>query len=227
MDKIIQAAQLIKSADAILISASNGLSISEGVNIFANNQAFQQYFSDFQTKYGIQSILQGASYNFTSDERVAFIAQLEKYLLDDYQGSPSFDSLKAIVQGKDYFVVTSNADKHFQVNGFDQIWEIEGNFFDLQMRSPQWHMQQAAFQAFVKQYRSKKLVQLELGIGAANQLIKAPLMRMVAMNPDWSYVTMNLASEINIMPVIADRSTALAGDLSETLGQLKEAIEHE
>lgn len=136
MNKIIQAAQLIKSADAILISASNGLSISEGVNIFANNQAFQQYFSDFQTKYGIQSILQGASYNFTSNERVAFIAQLEKYLLDDYQGSPSFDSLKAIVQGKDYFVVTSNADKHFQVNGLDQIWEIEGNFFDLQMRSP-------------------------------------------------------------------------------------------
>ena len=71
------------------------------------------------------------------------------------------------------------------------------------------------------------MVQLELGIGAANQLIKAPLMRMVAMNPDWSYVTMNLANETNIMPVIADRSTALAGDLSETLGQLKETIDHE
>lgn len=73
MDKIIQATQIIKDADAILISASNGLSISEGVNIFANNQAFHQYFSDFQTKYGIQSILQGASYNFLAVERVGKI----------------------------------------------------------------------------------------------------------------------------------------------------------
>ncbi|WP_242362093.1 hypothetical protein [Limosilactobacillus antri] len=227
MDKIIQAAQIIKDADAILISASNGLSISEGVNIFANNQAFHQYFSDFQTKYGIQSILQGASYNFPADERAAFITQLKQYLLDDYHGSSSFDSLKAIIHSKDYFVVTSNADKHFQVNGLDQIWEIEGNFFDLQMRSPQWHAQQAAFQDFVKQYRGKKLVQLELGTGVANQLIKAPLMRMVAMNPSWSYITMNLANQINIMPVIADRSTALTGDLSKTLEQLKEAIDHE
>ena len=36
MDKIQQAAQAIKDADALLIGASNGLSIAEGYHIFAN-----------------------------------------------------------------------------------------------------------------------------------------------------------------------------------------------
>ncbi|WP_295730559.1 hypothetical protein [uncultured Limosilactobacillus sp.] len=229
MDEIIQAARTINDADAVLISASNGLSISEDFNIFANNQDFQKYFGNFQTKYGIQSILQGASFNFPPDERAAFIAQLKKYLLDDYQGSPSFNNLKQLVRGKDYFILTSNADQHFQANGFDteKIWEIEGNFFDMSIRSPLWQEQKTRFQDFVEKYRGKKLVQLELGIGAANQLIKAPLMKMVAMNTDWSYITMNLANQINIMPVIEDRSIALTGDLRTTLQQLREAVEHE
>ena len=38
MDNIKDAALMIKDADALLISASNGLSISEGFNIFADNQ---------------------------------------------------------------------------------------------------------------------------------------------------------------------------------------------
>lgn len=229
MNEIICAAQVIKDADAVLITASNGLSISEGVNIFANNTAFQQYFGHFQDQYGIQSILQGASVNLPADDRSAFQQQLKKYLLDDYHGSPSFANLRGVVQGKDYFVLTSNADRHFQANGFDKnhIWEIEGDFFGMRMRSPQWQRQQSRFQDFVDRYRDRQLVQLELGIGAANQLIKTPMMRMVAMNVSWQYITMNLADEINIMPVIADRSIALAGDLKMTLQQLKETINHE
>lgn len=44
MDNIKDAALMIKDADALLISASNGLSISEGFNIFADNQDFEKYF---------------------------------------------------------------------------------------------------------------------------------------------------------------------------------------
>ena len=38
---------------------------------------------------------------------------------------------------------------------------------------------QARFQNFLKTYHGKKLVVLELGIGWRNQLIKAPMMRLV------------------------------------------------
>ena len=51
---------------------------------------------------------------------------------------------------------------------------------------------QARFQNFLKTYHGKKLVVLELGIGWRNQLIKAPMMRLVAGEPNATYVTINL-----------------------------------
>ena len=50
----------IENADAILIGASNGLSISEGYNIFADDNWFRENFSDFRSRYGIHSILEGS-----------------------------------------------------------------------------------------------------------------------------------------------------------------------
>ena len=46
---------------------------------------------------------------------------------------------------------------------------------------------QARFQNFLKTYHGKKLVVLELGIGWRNQLIKAPMMRLVASEPNATY----------------------------------------
>lgn len=213
---------MLRTADAALISASNGLSISEGYNIFANNAAFQRYFGKFTQQYGITSILQGAQALLPAPAHREFIHQLHKYMIDDYDGSPQFQQLKQLVAGKDYFVVTSNADQHFHQNGFDphRIWEVEGDFFDLKMRSPEWEAQQRACQDFLQQYADRWLVQLELGIGAANQLIKAPLMQMVAVHPKWRYITLNLPDEINVLPVIQSQAIKLPGDLKQTLAQL-------
>lgn len=224
MDNIKDAALMIKDADALLISASNGLSISEGFNIFADNQDFEKYFGYFQTKYGISNILQGVGIPLSASDHAKFMERLEQYMITDYYGSRQFENLRKIIGDKDYFVITSNADTHFQLNGFNphKIWEIEGNFFDLEMRSPEWQDQKEDFQHFTEKYRAKKVMQLELGIGAANQLIKLPLMRMVAMNMDWSYITLNFAKEINVLPVIKDRAIAIEGDLAKTLAQLKE-----
>ena len=58
----------IENADAILIGASNGLSISEGFNIFADDNWFKENFSDFRSKYGIHSILEGSFYPFPTAE---------------------------------------------------------------------------------------------------------------------------------------------------------------
>lgn len=222
MTAIKAAQQLLRTADAVLISASNGLSISEGYNIFANDTAFQRYFGKFAQQYGITSILQGAQALLPASAHREFIHQLHKYMIDDYQGSETFRQLKQLVAGKDYFVITSNADQHFQQNGFDpqRIWEVEGDFFDVKMHSPEWEAQQQACQDFIQQNADRQLVQLELGIGAANQLIKAPLMRMVATHPQWRYVTLNLPNEISILPVIQPQAIGLAGDLKQTLAQL-------
>ena len=43
-------AEKFREADAILIGASNGLSITEGLHLFADNAAFDELFGDFKTK---------------------------------------------------------------------------------------------------------------------------------------------------------------------------------
>lgn len=222
MSNIARVKSLFQDADAILISASNGLSISEGINIFAHNDAFQQYFGEFHQKYGISNIIQGALSPLPANAHDAFIKQLHKYVVDDYTCSDSFNYLKQLVGDKNYFVITSNADTHFQMNGFDKnkIWEVEGNFFDLQMNTPEWNEQQERFQQFIKDNEDKKVVQLELGIGARNTMIKLPMMRMVQSNKKWWFVTLNMPQEINILPSITERSISLPGDIKKTLHDL-------
>ena len=50
---LTEAAAKIYNADAILVGASNGLSISEGLHLFADNKAFQELFGDVREKYTI------------------------------------------------------------------------------------------------------------------------------------------------------------------------------
>ena len=110
-------AEKIKEADAILIGASNGLSITEGLHLFADNAAFDELFGDFKQKYSLRCILQGMMAGWPT---------------------PVMNDLKAIVGEKDYFVVTSNGEGHFELCGFDptKIYEIEGNWFTMQCARP-------------------------------------------------------------------------------------------
>ena len=66
MGEYKEIAAKLKEADAILIGASNGFSISEGLHIFADNQAFEEVFGDFKRSYGIRNILSGLFANFAA-----------------------------------------------------------------------------------------------------------------------------------------------------------------
>ena len=270
-------AEKFKEADAILIGASNGLSITEGLHLFADNGDFERLFGDFQRKYGLGCILQGMMTQWPSEEeKWAFWTRLIHRYCGQYQPAPVMNDLKAIVGEKDYFVVTSNGEGRFELCGFDptKIHEIEGNWFTMQCARPchdtlysslevveklsaaeqgghvptelvprcpkcggpmDIHMgagqrmipdtaAQARFQNFLKTYHGKKLVVLELGIGWRNQLIKAPMMRLVASEPNATYVTINLG-EIYIADNIKEKSFGLDGRLDELLPALREACE--
>lgn len=225
MDEFNNAKALIDNADAILISASNGLSISEGYNIFAEDEAFKNHFARFTKLYGIHNILQGALGKLPEDAHNEFIMELQKYLVEEYTPTKAFASLKKLIGNHDYFILTSNADTHFQLNDFaaDKIWEIEGNFFDNEQNSPDWKYQQQNYQEFMKKYAAKKVVQLELGIGKQNQMLKAPLMAIVSQLPTWSYVTLNLPNELLVNSAIKNRSVTIGGDITTNLTKLVEA----
>lgn len=119
----------IQEADALLIGASNGLSISEGYNIFADDHWFQKNFGDFRSRYGIRNILQGLFFQYPTEEsKWAFFSRLisQKCYLE--QPGPVMEDLYRLVGSKDYFIVTSNGEDHFVPAGFDRdkVFEMEG-----------------------------------------------------------------------------------------------------
>lgn len=220
--EIEKAKTLIADADAILIGASNGLSIAEGYNIFADNDMFRRNFGEFQRRFGIRSVLDGCFFRYpTPEDRHAFLSKLVKDWVTDYTPSEVMLNLKSIVGDKDYFIVTTNGDTHLEESGFspDKVFELEGTFVQLLEDKPITD-KSAELNSFIARYCDKRLVVLELGIGSHNRMIKEPLMQLVAQHPSTTYITLNLPHEIYIPTQIADRSVALAGDIAYTLKHL-------
>ena len=123
------------------------------------------------------------------------------------------------------FILTSNADTHLELSGFDaeRIFEIEGTFENIVMNIPVQDKSRVA-NAFLDRYHGKRLVILELGIGKRNRMIKLPLMQLAADEPHATYITLNLALELYIPDAIAHKSIGLEGDIAVTLGELKRLL---
>lgn len=277
-EKYKQIAEKIKEADGILIGASNGLSIAEGYNIFANDERFRSHFSDFQNKYGFQSLIQGSSSRFeTESEMWSYYSRMAYYYMYHTQPSSLMQTLYALVKDKAYFVVTSNTDDHFARAGFSRqyILELEGNMKDMQcangchdkvysnqevilemrkhekgieiplaylpkcpkcggamqihvpvnqnfISSSEMQKNYKNYQKFMERFHGEKLLILEFGIGARNQMIKAPLMKIAEKEPNAFYITFN-KGEIYIPIQIADKAIGVDGDLSQILPQIERA----
>lgn len=121
-------------ADRVIVGASNGLSIAEGVHLFADNADFERFFGDFRRRYGFNSLIRGCFYPFpTSGEKWAYFARLYAYF---WRNPPSrlLTDLYNLLKNKDFFVETSNIDGHFVQAGFPkaQLFEIEGNILNMQ-----------------------------------------------------------------------------------------------
>lgn len=78
------------------------------------------------------------------------------------------------------------------------------------------------YQEFMARFQGKKLLILEFGIGARNQMIKAPFMKIAAKEPNVFYITFN-KGEIYIPAQIADKAIGVDGDLSQILPQIERA----
>ncbi len=128
-DNIKRLKEELDSADAVLIGAGAGLSISAGLTY--SGERFQKYFSDFYEKYGITDMYSRGFYPYDSLEE--YWAWWSRHIYVNRYGvsvGKPYTELLELVKDKDYFVLTTNVDHQFQLAGFDKkrLFYTQGDY---------------------------------------------------------------------------------------------------
>lgn len=127
----------LQDCDAVVIGAGAGLSTAAGFTY--TGERFEQHFSDFSQKYGIQDMYSGGFYPFPTMKE--FWAYWSRYIyINRYMDAPKpvYDDLLKLVQDKDYFVITTNVDHCFQKASFDKkrLFYTQGDYGLFQCSEP-------------------------------------------------------------------------------------------
>ncbi len=127
----------LDEADAVVIGAGAGLSTSAG--FIYDGERFHKYFSDFEAKYGFHDMYSGGFYPYdTSEEHWAYWSRY--ILINRYTDAPKpvYSDLLRLVNGKDYYVITTNVDHCFQRAGFDKkrLFYTQGDYGLFQCSEP-------------------------------------------------------------------------------------------
>ena len=129
--------QALHDADTVIIGAGAGLSTSAGFTY--SGARFTQYFSDFAAKYGFSDMYTGGFFPYSTKEE--FWAYWSRYIfINRYMDAPKpvYENLLKLVQGKDYFAITTNVDHCFQKAGFDKkrLFYTQGDYGLFQCSEP-------------------------------------------------------------------------------------------
>ena len=129
--------EAIDNADAVIIGAGAGLSASAGLTY--SGERFERYFGDFKEKYGFSDMYSGGFYPYKTPEE--YWAYWSRYIMiNRYENAPKavYQDLLALVQDKDYFVITTNVDHCFQKAGFDKnrLFYTQGDYGLFQCSEP-------------------------------------------------------------------------------------------
>ena len=127
----------IKSARTILIGAGAGLSTAAGFTY--SGARFRKHFADFEDEFGFHDMYSGGFYPFPAPEIFwAFWSRNIYYNRYDLPPSTVHQKLLSLVDGKDYFVLTTNVDHLFQLNGFDKsrLFYTQGDYGLFQCSTP-------------------------------------------------------------------------------------------
>ena len=120
-----------------MIGAGAGLSAAAGFDY--TGERFRRAFGDFEAKYGFHDMYSGGFYPYpTPEEYWAYWSR--QIWLNRYQSAPRpvYDRILKLVEGKDYFVLTTNVDHCFQKAGFDKgrLFYTQGDYGLFQCSEP-------------------------------------------------------------------------------------------
>ena len=116
-------------ADAVVVGAGAGLSTAAGFTYAG--ERFERLFADFIERYGFTDMYTAGFYHFpTPEEQWAFWSRF--IWCNRYQHAPknTYAKLLRLLDGKDFFVITTNVDHQFQKAGFpkERLFYTQGDY---------------------------------------------------------------------------------------------------
>ena len=131
--RLDKAKKAIDEADYIIIGAGAGLSTAAGIDY--TGERFEKYFKDFIDEYGFTDMYSSGFYPFESqEEKWAYWARHVFANRYDVGKTSVYQKLLKLVEDKEYFVLTTNVEHQFWINGFDdeRIFATQGDYGFLQ-----------------------------------------------------------------------------------------------
>lgn len=161
MRPIAQLKRALAEADAVLIGAGAGLSVSAGYEY--SGARFSALFGDFERAYGFHDMYAGGFYPFPSREE--FWAYWSRYIACNRYCPPpkrTYETLLSLVKGREYFVITTNVDHCFQRAGFDKerLFYTQGDYGLFQCSLPcceKTYDNQSAVREMVERQRDRRV----------------------------------------------------------------------
>ena len=128
---------LMDAADAIVVGAGAGLSTAAGFTY--SGARFERYFHDFGERFGIQDIYSGGFYPYP--DRATFWGWWCRHIwVNRYAPLPSglYARLLQLLEGRDFFVLTTNVDHALQRAGFPKkrLFYTQGDYGLFQSSEP-------------------------------------------------------------------------------------------
>ena len=196
--KAVRIRRALAEADLIIIGASNGLDMAEGLNLFCADAHFQEAYGDLAQTDGNGCILQGlSSPDANVRRRWAERFHQKEYL--EYEPSPLMNGLRHLAGHADTFVITCNIDGHFTRAGFNEnrVLETEGSIrtsIDERRLAHPDALATARLEELarlVRAHRNGKVAILELGVGLRNGVIKRMLAQIANVCEHATYIVFN------------------------------------
>jgi NAD-dependent SIR2 family protein deacetylase len=190
----------LENCDAIVVGAGAGLSTAAGFTYAG--ERFERLFGDFIAKYGFKDMYSAGFYPYeTPEERWAFWS---RYVwCNRYTPAPkdTYTKLLRLLEGKDFFVITTNVDHQFQRAGFDKkrLFYTQGDYGLFQSVNPAVRITWDNEEWVMKALEAQGFRRDEQGIFRVPEdgelLMRIPSELIPTCPVDGSDVTMNLRSD--------------------------------
>lgn len=223
--KAVRIGRALAEADLIVIGASNGLDMAEGLNLFCGDAHFWATYGDLAQTDGIGCILQGLT-SPNASVRCRWAERFHQKEFLEYDPSPLMNGLRHLTEHADTFVITCNVDGHFARAGFNEkrVLETEGSIRTSVDERRLAHPDALAMaqleelERLVRTHRNDRVAILELGVGLRNGVIKHMLAQIANACEHATYIVFNYSQAM--APDASCETILVEGDMAPAFEEI-------